>query len=776
MPALDSIKAKSFVARSLAIVLLAIFSLVAGYPSAARGAGLTVASSYAVVVRKAVEPPRIELLLAVAGLRHGWLEATSMTHPDLPPRLWLLEPAADAVEMRLDLPAAFSDQVVMLCRAAEADDDSVRGVLCEQPFLQAGDQLLLSWTEGAAVTGTYLFDRRPIAGVRVAAVPAGLGTLRPFTMPLRATASAVRREVWTDADGSFRLPPLGPGEYLLEALLPSGRIHRGDPFVLAPAVSLRAELGLDGEVAVARDLGVIYVDDALAVEILARDAAGQSLAGVRVEARQGRQVFELRTFEGETDAEGRLGLSGFELDLPATVICRRDGYLPVEQEFEQIPARVTCALGRPAMVRGRVLDGEGLPLAGARVSLAAGDSLPIEVQAASICAGDGKFELTGLKAGEGWLWLSAGGQEIERREISLVAGETVDVGDVRLLLASQVQGVVRAASSGEPLAGINVRVLEPPGAKVLSDADGAFALSVPRLAGVQVEAAAEGWVTLVAELTAEASSADQPLTLALDRAGWLGVEVEYSAGRPCQGCRLELAPIGEQLLTDGEGVALSGPLAAGEYRLYLPQIDHLGSAVIEQRYAKGARARVVAGEVTALRLKLEEQPFEVRLTPSPTPLQDGLRWLLGARRGWQFERRHPRADGSFELDARAGQVIELALLGADPKTGAEAEIRIGRLRIAPGQDSAEVELSSSWLEGRVEIDGEPAVGKTVWLISLIDLQPWARVGVATDGSFHIPHALPGIYSLRVDSRPVDVVRVPIRGRLKLNTYQLPAAD
>jgi len=130
-----------------------------------------------------------------------------------------------------------------------------------------------------------------------------------------------------------------------------------------------------------------------------------------------------RSRRGVADDGGR-----FELpapgDAPFWLLVHHPRYLPELLEVRPGLRQVTVALQRPGTIRGRLLDADGLPLAGVRLR----GFCPSAVDVAETRTGaDGAFRLEGLRPGE-WMvgpdGASPGG--VAAALVELLAGETAE--------------------------------------------------------------------------------------------------------------------------------------------------------------------------------------------------------------------------------------------------------------------------------------------------------------------------------------------------------------
>lgn len=228
-----------------------------------------------------------ELIVPAADLEVGWLELTPLASDRKPLVVRLGDRRAEDGEKRLapDLPAG----PMMLCSGG-----APYAVRCEEIYWQRrlavapeDDEIEVELATGVGITGRYLLDRWPVEGARVAVVPADLEAGRPYTQPLgRGAGGRMAREVVTDGGGSFVLPAIAEGRYFLETLLPSGRVHRGEPFDLPSERAVRVAAVADDVVAVSWDLGDIDVADGPVVEIRVRDPVGRPRPSDRASGEQ----------------------------------------------------------------------------------------------------------------------------------------------------------------------------------------------------------------------------------------------------------------------------------------------------------------------------------------------------------------------------------------------------------------------------------------------------------------------------------------------------------
>lgn len=712
--------------------------------------------------------PATEIVVRQPGLEGAWLEITHLGS-DLPPVLVSIEPRRDEGELIAfvpDLPPG----PTLVCGGARTF-----GVRCEEVFRGADEfigpaEVEVEFVPGLEIRGTLRQDLEPVAGARVALAPADLEAFRPFTMPLDLEGDRVVREVESDADGAFVVPEIAPGEYFLETVLPSGRVHRTEPFDLPDRDALRRNFEVDDRLADTEDLfwdvGRIDVPTGLDVAFLVLDPAGQPISGAAVAAAQGSTPFDVTTFESTSDAEGRASLHGLDVEKPVRLNCEKEGFEPFTEEYELLPVEVDCVLRPWATVTGELIGPDSLPPRGAAVTLrpAEGGGEPLSVAVTA----DGVFGFFSVPAASYELRAAAPGFRVEERSFAVDAGEILDLGPIAMLSGREIEGRVVDRETGEPLPGVDLRSLSPPGAvQAFTDVDGEFRFAVDAGEPLVLEASTVDYAAREITLSLEDLRSREPLVLELEPAGWILAVVEAAAGVPCRGCRVVVWPGGEEMWTDGDGEALSGPLAAGTYQVSRPRITHLGSTVVEQPEAAMLRVRVEPGRLTTARLTAPGPALRVRFRPD----LDGA-WTLSARQGRRTEKSFAEDDGRFPVHRQGGEPLDLSLNTYD--TAAGREITIWQTTLAGGffSDEVTIELSGSVVRGRLAGPAGPLAGAEVRLVSFADAATRAVVYAYADGTFRVPHVRPGVYSLYVGPRSVKFVVVSERQTVDLGTFEI----
>jgi len=676
----------------------------------------------------------------------SWLEVTPLGSFE-PARL--IERAGSSAPVRLD---HWKAGLALVC----AGGDGV-AVACEQRYLEAAPVLSPELQNGARITGVVLVGSAPASNARVALVPQRLTSRRLLTLPLaldRRTKTLLR-EVRTDRAGRFTTPELAPGEYQLEINTPEGLIHHGEPFALPPREALLPKGAKKPEAEAVFDLGQIVLPGGVRVEIGVHDAAGLPMAGAKVGGGQGERPESRRFFETVTDAQGKAVLSGLDPAEAASFVCVVPGYSDVRQRFATLPLSVDCAMRRLARLEGRVLDGDGEPLAGAMLSLAGRHrSVPADK--------DGSFSLQDLEPGPYRLVAAAPGFRPARRDIGLAAGERRKLSTIELQPGREIRGYVRDARSKEGLAGASLSSVDPPGAIATTTAeDGSFQLGTDDTERMAVEVSAAGYPATTAEVPSGADGR-APWVIELTPGGRIRAEVwDEEADGPCQGCSLTLTPAGgpsQSIATDGEGVAVSEPLAEGTYMVTPTKVQSLGWVVQVSGGREIKTVQVVSGETATVHFGERRRRVVVRLHPQAPG------WLLSMEAKTRSGAADPLPDGSFLVAKPQGEAVSLTLV-----RGRE-NVALGVLPADDDRTAFDIDVPQTEVRGAL---AGKVLPEGVRLVSASDPSVYASSAVPPDGSFTIPFLPPGVYALVVNGRAIRSLSVETGvttnlGRIELN--------
>lgn len=249
----------------------------------------------------------------------------------------------------------------------------------------------------------------------------------------------------TLADGTFAASGLPPGDVFVSAH--HERFADGSTrLVLRDADAQRVTIDLlPGRTVTGR------VTDA---------ATGAPLAGA--------EVSDSHWFEGRvarTDVDGRYQLSGLEAETGALLFARTEGYClhwGMQDEFGKDMTR-NIAMVRAGSVRGRFVDGDGVPVA--NVFAGAGATFEISIGEATdwrraAVGSDGRFAIDGLAPLHQYsLYVRGGGfgTRVVVLPRQVPAGEVLELGDVTLHPAGGLEGVV-IGPGGMALVGAEVQL------------------------------------------------------------------------------------------------------------------------------------------------------------------------------------------------------------------------------------------------------------------------------------------------------------------------------
>lgn len=367
----------------------------------------------------------------------------------------------------------------------------------------------------------------PVASARVEARVVNDGTMwRP---PVLATAV-------TSADGRWALAGLGAGTIVLAAA-GLGRVSAPMHVTVSAqgTADIKLVLGSPRTLrGLVRSAGGAPADGAL-VRVLAKG----ELPG----AAEPQQVL--------ADASGRFEIDGLppaEAVVVAVLDEASSAGLAVDLR-EQPLAEVELTLGDPMRIEGKVVDGDGTPVAEAQVvAVPVAPASPQEQvmrgPVADLTDGTGAFRLVGLGEGSYELRAAPPGASTSdssflRRAATVAKAGARDV-EIRLPRDGRVVGRVTSADGGA-LAGIEV-VLDDDGAIGGLDGDGRFAVDGVSPGSHSIEVRAAGMLPLVkAGLRVEAGQSLDLGTLVLSEGRTVRGTVRDEQGRPLGGARVVIA-------------------------------------------------------------------------------------------------------------------------------------------------------------------------------------------------------------------------------------------
>jgi hypothetical protein len=213
------------------------------------------------------------------------------------------------------------------------------------------------------------------------------------------------------------------------------------------------------------------------------------------------------TLGATTDAEGRFSLA------PRAEGCRA---IATHQEFGDASPRVLVAgkdnrlvLGEPASIAGVVVDERGRALSGYHIAVESfksdDASRPAGVvnKRQRVDEPDGRFLLEGLRAGEYVLTANAQGRPpVQSDPIQVAAGERVRSVRIVVPLGAVLTGIVRDATSGDPVAGAVVTLdgltmIGPSSPPATTDEAGRYSIEGVPKGPFSVRVGKQGYLTRV---------------------------------------------------------------------------------------------------------------------------------------------------------------------------------------------------------------------------------------------------------------------------------------
>ncbi len=393
---------------------------------------------------------------------------------------------------------------------------------------------------------------------------------QPVAGAIVAIDSAPPRTTRTEADGSFEFEGLLPRAYEVEA-------REGERFAGPASVELHAAV----------EPLILRAAVGARLRVVVRSESGEPVSGAEVELRS------TLMWSARTDVEGVAVLSGVGPGW-RTLAVRADGYAPASRMITQAPSsadkEVEIQLARGASVAGRVLSGQGKPIAGARVwATSVSEPFPVIDPRldAVVTREDGTWRMAALPAGS-FRFSAAAASYAETTSAPFVfdGGTPRDDVELRMDEGGTIAGRV-VDLQGAPVAGATVRatgvgrVWWGLARETATDASGAFRLSgLPRrrfeIVARKADAASE---LAIADL---ATKTEVDATISLAIAGAIAGVVVDGERDPVADARVMIEPVwtggrdersrwwarGIPMASAGrDGAFRIGGLPAGNYRV-----------------------------------------------------------------------------------------------------------------------------------------------------------------------------------------------------------------
>lgn len=541
---------------------------------------------------------------------------------------------------------------------------------------------------GAALEGEVLDEQgAPVQGARVMLQPP-----RPYSREdLRILASMLDRRapILTGAEGSFRFPRLPAGSRFDLIVF-----HRDHPLTYVPGVEIPRQEPLRITLQPGRILSGRVVDD-----------RGRPVPDISLSWDLGEIAFAqapMSRLHARTDAEG-----GFELRMlkpgPLALTVNATGFLPKEvrlriPEEGEHPA-VEIALDRGAAVAGRVLDEQGVPVAGATVRILAGPFESRFRSFESVTDREGRYRIEALTKGRHRITARAADGQTAERGIEIGDGD-IPAFDLTLTSGFEVSGRITDVQ-GAPVAGAQVSLHSSDLGMILglqTGDDGSFRRSDVPEGRYHLTCRAEGFADTA--LPQDVEVVGGPVT---------GLELQMEAGGAISGRILGLE---EHELPRIEVTAFGGdrparlPLQSrgapeGLYRITGVPLGawRVIARLTPDRLAEGTVRVSAPGEEAVLDLRFGEGVAvsgRVRLDGEPL---SGARVALGVtddeRQGRQTLTRH---DGSFTVPATPPGRYRLLVLAGEARHVQEVKVPLERALV--------IDLESGPAEGEKEDGGE----------------------------------------------------------------------
>jgi len=625
---------------------------------------------------------------------------------------------------------------------------------------------------GTAAAGRVVDEQGlPVAGAELTLT----ATDQDTTPGPRLAFSAV-----SDAGGSFRLPHVSAGRFELQAARP-GFATAFVSGILIPESDPQA------------DLGEVTLLPGAAIEGIVVDERDRPVQGAHVvltpfgaDGFPGEERVVLSREPVDTGADGRFRIADLPRGARIGIQVVHDELASADLPGVEIPTAqpLRIRLVRPRSVEGRVTDGLGEPVAGARLYLGEGSGAPIgggweRRPAHATTDPAGRFVLPGAKPGTAHVTVVASGYKTRQSPIQVPQEGQAPPVEIALEPGTFLEGFVRdGRGASVSRASVFVQGPDPMSVRmaVPTDDEGHYEISDLEPGPLEVQATVSGGPS--ASVALEVRPGRNRLDLRLPDGTEVSGRVVDSLGAPVAGASLSLRPApgeGEasmifrpdsRAVSAADGSFLLQGVPDGEYRL-LGTRQGFAPATMPEIRVDGAP---VAG-------------LELRLGPG-TVIRGrllGFDPLAASRvKVWAFS---PDAAASLEgvvdpagtyriQDAAPGQWDLAAYFGTTGVVTARVEVSPGEVEVV--QD---LEFPSGFtLTGRVLLDRSPLSGAQVLVHSTDPEKPGGgQRETAHDGTFRLERLPAGTYELVVmlPGGSTHSEKIDIRGDEEI-TVEVPA--
>lgn len=592
---------------------------------------------------------------------------------------------------------------------------------------------------------------QPVAGARVVLRPAPPGDRIAAMMRMWSSPTS-DIEAATDATGRFEIPDLPAGTFDLTAR------SAGYAPISVPGLEIPAGGG-------STDLGTVMLVQGVALEGVVVDPRGRPVEGAQVFVSEATGDIIPRGLPDSTPAavtgqDGFFRVEDRRAGETVNVDVRRSGFAPGAAPGVLAPTEepVRIVLKPSSAVEGRVVDEDGKPVPGSRVSL-----VPTEPTAMSrgfmmfsanatrsaVSADDGSFRLEDVPPGAVEVRAEAAGKQSGvLSNLEVPSGQDLKGVEIELAAAAVVEG--RVLAGGRPVPGAEVQIVQPDMGRgtrffmmpmATTDGDGYYRLDgvAPGTRAVQVEH--KSYTKAVREL--EVRSGTNSLDVALEKGSEISGRVVGDDGRPVPSARVLLVEGSRfwdlpSATSAADGSFTIEGVADGTYRVKAEK----------EGYAGGEGEEVtVAGSVAGVEVKLATGGTIVGQLKGLDFTELSQVRILAARRG---DGRTGRVapDGSYRIEnVGSGEYQVMASVRGERQAQ-------GTVTLEPGQTEARLDLDFAEglvLTGRVTRNGEPAKGNIVTL----DGPSERFIETDHEGRFRFDGLEPGRYELSVMSRKME---------------------